>query len=430
MRTASSKLDSVTARKRLAARAAPYFTSIAPKQTLGYVRVDAASAGRWLVQVEIGRGEGGKPVRRRQQLGLADDVAQANGADVLSYKQAYSAALDWAPAEKAAQGALTLRTIVDRYVAGILAAKGERAATGARNVLRFNVLREDRNEQPLPGERGLGDRPVAELTLTELQGWRDSLVKTDTPDDPDAGRRSRSTANRIMKYLKAALNAAFADPANGINSDAAWSKKLRAFSKVDKAREEHFSGEEVLRLIEATRASDAGFADLCEAAFLTGARYGELCALKVRDFNAKRAQLSIPERSSENRCKTGARSVILTREAVEFFERIAADRAPGAPLLSSDGETAWGNGEQQARIKAALAAAELSTDAVFYAFRHSHISRAIENGAPLTLLAKNCGTSVGQIERHYAKVLAQTARDLVQRSMPRLRVVEPIRKAA
>jgi len=74
-------------------------------------------------------------------------------------------------------------------------------------------------------------------------------------------------------------------------------------------------------------------------------------------------------------------------------------------------------------MKAALKATELPASASFYTLRHTYISRAIERGMPLTLVAENVGTSVRMIESNYGKFIAQTRRDLIERTAPTLRVV-------
>jgi hypothetical protein len=55
------------------------------------------------------------------------------------------------------------------------------------------------------------------------------------------------------------------------------------------------------------------------------------------------------------------------------------------------------------------------------------MSRAIERGMPLTLLAENVGTSVKMIEKNYAHMLAASRRALVERTAPRLRVIATAR---
>ena len=71
-------------------------------------------------------------------------------------------------------------------------------------------------------------------------------------------------------------------------------------------------------------------------------------------------------------------------------------------------------------MKRALAGAGLDPSGTFYALRHSYISRAIETGVPLTVLAENCGTNVRMIETTYAKVLAGKRREFIARGAPRL----------
>ena len=64
--------------------------------------------------------------------------------------------------------------------------------------------------------------------------------------------------------------------------------------------------------------------------------------------------------------------------------------------------------------------AGLDPEGTFYALRHSYISRAIEAGMPLNVLAENCGTSVRMIEKTYAKVLANKRREFIASGSPRL----------
>jgi len=72
MRTANAKIRTVTQRRKLGTRVAPYFNSIAPRRLLGYIKNGGETvAGSWIVQVEIGRTETGQAQRRRKMLGMA-----------------------------------------------------------------------------------------------------------------------------------------------------------------------------------------------------------------------------------------------------------------------------------------------------------------------------------------------------------------------
>jgi integrase len=224
-------------------------------------------------------------------------------------------------------------------------------------------------------------------------------------------RRSQDTANRVLSIVKALLNHAVADPANRLSDDSAW-RLVRPFQGVGRAREVHFTVPEMLRLLDGT--DDPAFRDLLTAGFLTGARYGELCACEVRHFDLVRETLYVP------RGKTGPRNVILQPEAVAFFARVVGTRGKEQPLLSRPGGQGWKPSDQQRPMERAIARAGLDPEGTFYALRHSYISRAIEAGVPLTVLAENCGTSVRIIEKTYAKVLASKRREFIVNGAPRL----------
>ena len=109
---------------------------------------------------------------------------------------------------------------------------------------------------------------------------------------------------------------------------------------------------------------------------------------------------------------------------MSFFTRLTKGRSDAAVLLPrSDGDR-WGKSEQARPFKRAAAAAGLPVTASFYTLRHSHISRAIEAGMPLSLVAENCGTSLLMIQRNYAKVLSATRRQSIEATSPKLRLVK------
>jgi integrase len=151
--------------------------------------------------------------------------------------------------------------------------------------------------------------------------------------------------------------------------------------------------------------------NLLTAGFLTGAR--ELVALNVGDFDPAATTLTIAR-------KTGRRTIILQSDAVTFFSRIAADRGIKETLLKRSDGARWNRSHQQRRMAATLAASGPNKSGTFCALRHSYISRAIEGGVPLNIIAENCGMSVRMIENTCAKILAEKRRDFIERGAPSL----------
>lgn len=391
-----------TEREKLAARDKPYFRKVGPGKALGYIR-RPAGPGSWIIREGIGG------LYKTRVIGRADDLGRADGRDVLTYQQALQVATK-PDLPLAGTGRLTVKDAIDAYLK-VLEAKSAHS-------------KETRQRADLHIIPKLGAVRVDRLTKTQIEEWRAGMVRGN-PDsekpgdlgDPEAKRRSQDSANRILTILKAALNHAFADDANAIPTDAAW-RRVKPYDKVGAARGDHFDVAQVRTLIDKASEFDKAFANLLEAGYLTGARYGELVELNVRAFDAKRALLVI------DKGKTGARDVTLTAESVTFFERLTKGRPAAAVLLPRADGDRWGKSEQARPFKRAAKAAELPASASFYTLRHSHISRAIESGMPLSVLAENCGTSLAMIQKNYAKVLASTRRQFVESTSPRLRVVK------
>jgi integrase len=381
-----------TARLRLKPRPKPYFRHVGPGKGLGYIRVKAGP-GKWLAREWMGG------LYKTRIIGLADDIGRADGRDVLTFDQALRIAT--APTLPP-RSRLTVADAIDAYIT-TLASRSDHSK-GAKQAADKHVA------------KPLGHVRVDKLTSSQVNEWLASMVRDD-PEDPDARRRSQANANRVLSILKAALNQAFGDESKGIVSDAAW-RRVKPFKGVAGAREDHFDAAQVRTLIAKAAEFDKTFGELLEAGYLTGARYGELSGLDVRNFDAARAVLII------DKGKTGARVVTLTAESVRFFRRVA-DKRPGDAVLlpRADGER-WGTSEQFRPFRRAAAAAELPATASFYTLRHSHVSRAIESGMPLSLLAENTGTSLLMIQRNYAKVLASTRRETVESTSPKLRRVK------
>lgn len=399
-RRATAVLDSKTARLKLTPRKQSYFTQVADRLTLGYNRREQG-AGKWtrreLVDVIKGR-------YSEREIGTADDYAPANGVDVFSFIQARGYVAGDGPKPKpASREPLTVRAAMEAYLTEF-AGRSRHEANTRKTV--------ERSINPV-----LGALRVARLTKDDLERWRVGLLKPNTPDDPDARRRSQDSANRLFNVLRAGLNHAFADAANHLPSDTAW-RRIKKYKNVGRSRQDFFDAGQVRLLIAKAATFDKTFATLIEGAFLTGARYRELGVLNVGDFNAREGQLTIPE------CKTKLRVTTLSAEGVAFFKRQTAGRPAKAPLFPRLDGGRWTADLQKRPFKRAAALAELPESASFYTLRHTHISLAIDAGQPLILLAENVGTSVEMIQKHYFKMIAKQRALTIEKTAPKLRRVQ------
>lgn len=382
-----------TSRAKLTPRAKPYYRQIGPGKTLGYIR-RKDRAGSWLVRERTaGR-------YKTRVLGQADDLAPADGKDVLAFDQALRQVTDHRAS--APVGKLTVTVALDRYYTA-LAAHTKHAAE-YRAAARKHV-------DPV-----LGNHRVDRLTKSELELWLAGLVREEDDEDPDARRRSQDTANRILTILKAALNSAFEDESNNIPTDAAW-RRVKPFKDVARGRIDDLEAKQVRLFVAKAATFDQALADLIEATYLTGARPpGELASASVKDLNAARRTLHLDG-------KTGERIVTLTDEAAAFLQRLSGGKDRDAPLVPNAEGGRWARSGHYRAVQRALALASLPPTVSLYTLRHAHISRAIERQQPLSLIAENCGTSLAMIQKNYAHVLARTRRDTIQKTSPRLRAV-------
>ena len=164
---------------------------------------------------------------------------------------------------------------------------------------------------------------------------RGSSKGPDRSNDAEAVRRRRATANRVLTYLKAALNHAWRS--GTVPNDDSW-RRVKPFRSVNAPVVRYLSENEITRLLNACA---GGFRDLVHVALLTGRRYGELCRLKVADYNADVSTVTI-------RLGKGgkARHVTPTDEASELFDRIVAGRPCTDAILRHDDDRSWKRSEQ------------------------------------------------------------------------------------
>ena len=413
-----AKMDTRTARGRLPVRDKPHWRCLVPGQLhLGYRRRRADAPGTWTVRRYLGMDEGGAGRYGMELLGLADDFQDADGERVLSFADAQRLAHDRVQqavaqaAEAASPRQMTVADALHDYVEHL---RGERP----------RALREVEGRARTHILPAFKDTLITSLTTDALMRWRDKMaaaparLRTRPGEEqrykakPDDARPRRATVNRTVTVLKAALNHAFA--AGRVADDIAW-RRLKPFGRVDAARPGFLSAEDAGRLIKAADA-DSGFRDLVHAGLLTGCRYGELCALQVKDFAQNRIQIA--------RSKSGkARIVRLEEEGAAFFTSLAAGRAPDEYLLlRGDGEP-WGPSHQSRPMAAACKAARLQHIG-FHQLRHTWASLAVMNGMPLMLVASNLGHSdTRMVEKHYGHLTEDYMAEEIRSSAPRYGVV-------
>lgn len=405
----SPRLETRNARAKLKAREAPYWQTIGPGHQVGYRKGKKHSTwkARWR-NPETDE-------RRQANLGAADDHTGADGVDTLTFWQAQEAARAFfAECERDAnngrdKGApYTVADAINDYLEDLAHTGGDVDSTRRRA---------ERDILP-----SLGDVEARKLTGDAIKQWMRDLANTPakarakadgtmqyrTTTGGDAQRRRRSSANRTLTILKAALNHAWRT--GKVDSDAAW-RTVRPFPKADAARVRYLSLDECRRLLNA---SEPDFRALVRGALLTGCRYGELAALDVADFDRDAAAIHIKDSKSGK-----ARYVYVSDEGMAFFNAQSAGRPADAPMFVKADGTRWGKSHAQRPLARACEAARIDTAITFHELRHTYASQAIMAGAPLMVVATNLGhADTRMVEKHYGHLAHSYVRDTIRKTAP------------
>jgi len=404
----SNRLDSRTARLKLAPRREPYWHAIEAGFAIGYRRI-AGKGGTWVAK-RYTPGKG----RDIKAHGVADDYADADGVRVLTFAQAQAAARGWlADLSRAETGGIdlskpyTVGNALDDYLSHYVT-EGGRAEVAARRVVN-NLIRPT-----------MGDIPIAKLTFADVKRFRDGLAEIGRrfrtkkgtpykpeklrPNDAEQRRKRRATANRVFTFLRAALNLAYRN--RKVASNAAWGA-LVPFGKVNMPRVRFLTDDEALRLAAAC-ATD--MRSLVTAALLTGCRYGELTKMRAADFDRDNGTLLIPESKSGK-----PRHVVLADEGRRFFDTMTTGKAADALVfLRSDGRV-WKDTDQIRPLKAACRAARISPAVSFHILRHTYASRLARAGVPMAVIAAQLGhADLRMTTRHYAHLSPGYVADTVR----------------
>lgn len=406
-----AKLAKREQRLRLEGRKKPYWMTLNEGEHLGYYR--GARVGKWVARYRRA-GAGGN--YQETTIAEADDNADADGSVILNFKQAQDAARKWFLSLERnggrRTGIYTVSDALDDYLGGF---QGKDLANTSRRI--------EAIVRPQMGKHG-----VAELTTKTVSDWLLSLASAparlrtakgaeqqnvrETPDTDEGRRRRRSSANRILTILKAALNAAYRD--GKVSADDAW-RRVKPFAKADAPKLRYLAEHEARRLVNAC---DPAFRPLVQAALLTGARYSELAGLEVRDFDRQSQTIWLRV------TKAGiARAVYLEDEGVRLFDQAVLGKPSDDLIFPRPDGKRWGPSQQARPFAAACAAARLAPTG-FHDLRRTYGARLALRGVPMAVIAEALGHADERVtRRHYAHLSKSYVADTVRGAVAGLGIV-------
>lgn len=369
-------------RKALKSRREPYWYRLEAGGYLGYRKL-AEGEGTWIA-------------RHRDAEGKQHYNALGTFAGDRAFDDARDAAATWL--KGCAAGVVVKgETVADacrEYVQHLLHERGKRSARDAE--IRF---------ERLVYAKPIGSVRLDRLGISAVRKWLRDQVPAET-DDEEAVRCAKDTANRNLASFKAALNLAMKDERAG--SDLAW-KAVLPFRDVGRRRQCYLTLEQRRALLKALPPDLAIF---IQGLMLTPCRPGELAAVTVSDFDRRQRTLRI------RKSKTEPRVITLSTDAAIHFEAAARGRIGDAPLFARILETEdgprlapWDKDAWKKPIRAAVAAAGLPADTVAYSLRHTAISDLVASGMDILTVARQAGTSVAMIDKHYGHLRHDVVRE-------------------
>jgi len=423
-------LKSKESRTYLKPQGAPYWQEIDTGLHLGYRK--NKKGGVWCVRRRIN----GKYIKK--SIGDADDQLPADDIAVLSFTQARKLAEDFfeiteaAEAPKRIKGAYTIADAVTDYLdwyqlnrkayertnlvckAHILPSLGQIKISQLK-TRRINKWLQDIAKSPPRASGGKPKPPYAtKINTGKLTKRNYNIIYKYKPLPysewtEEMQRKRKSTANRILTVLKAALNYAWREGNGGDREE--W-QKVKPFEDADAPKVSHLTEEQAKALLAA---ASKDFRSMARAALLTGCRYGELTRLKVSDLDS--SQLFI------EKTKTGkSRHVPLSNDGVAFFKALATGKQQNELLLTHQDGSNWDRSHQTRPMRQACEKASIDPPVGFHVLRHTYATLLLRTdgsqGVSIRYVAALIGDSVATCEKHYGHVIQDDLRKEVARKLP------------
>jgi integrase len=412
------KIESRTARAKLKPSGKPTYFDLGSKLHLGYRQ--GKGAGVWVARHYVGLGR-----YVTESLAEADDIADANGGGVLSFRQAQDAARAWLADLDEKDRIAALGPVVS-VAAAVKEYLNERStARDAMGKLK-HVL----------ADKTLAETALAALKVDDLKRWRASLL----------GKMTEASARRVVNDARAALNAAaerYGDDALSATISNVISKGFKAPKNgaVENLREKQIlSDADIRRVIDAAKEIDEqqGWGgDLFRMIVVlasTGARFSQVRRLRVIDLDIENGRLNVPTSLKGTSTEKASHIALpIMPEVVDALRPAVAGRrghealllrprwrrepGPGLGVLKIYERGAWGSASTLTRPWLAIITEAELKGAIPYALRHSSIVRGLRAGLPIQLVARLHDSSATMIEKFYSRYIVSGLDDLARAAL-------------
>ena len=277
----------------------------------------------------------------------------------------------------------------------------------------------------------LAAKPLNRLDDKDLREWKADLPNT----------LASATVRRLVNDLKACLNLAGTKYRKQLPADYGSTVKFGLRSDLVSpapARRQILSDDHVRSIIAAAKSYDVedgwdgDLGRLIHVLASTGARLSQVTRITVGDVLLARKIIMIPvSRKGRGTKQIEHVAVPVAKDVIDALLPILGNREVQSPLLerwrhkqinpstwTKDRRGPWRTASELTRPWAEIIRnANLPSDTLPYALRHSSIVRGLRHGLPTRLVAALHDTSSAMIEKHYAAFISDALEDLAARAV-------------
>lgn len=260
-------------------------------------------------------------------LAEPDDVLDANGDTILSWKQAFAKAIEWMEFQTKGEPAalnpnITIATAVRAYIERRDARKEAQAGRAVRSDAYYKL------DRHVLSDKRLASLALRDLTEADLRSWQKKLAK-----------QKYTSTQRLLNDFKAALNAAWAEHRKALPSDLPTTIKfglaLDAPAIPESASRENqiLADAEIRKVVAAAQEVDEDFGRMVAVLAATGARFAQIRRMTVADALLEQGRLMIPQSFKGKKKSNQPIRVAIGADIVEHLRPVVEDRSLSAPLL-------------------------------------------------------------------------------------------------
>lgn len=389
---------------------------------IGYYR--GTRGGKWIVRH---REAGASGPYATTTLGVADDLAEADGENILSFKHAVDQGMEWIRRQAAGGKTLDPNMTVGDAVMAYIGIRDQRTSAMAGRPKRSSASYTLGNN--VMTDQGLRDTKLRDLSEADLRAWQRRIAIA-----------SGSTKQRVANDLKAALNLAFEEHRRVLPTDLPVTIKygLKPSSSLDSApravaRDNQVLDDPVIRKILVTGEDMDPDGDHFTMSLLlaaTGARFSQLARMIVADVQPSLRRVMVPPSRKGKGKATKPIAVQVGDDVMRALLPLVDGRDANEALLlrwryrqikptvwERVDRRPWQSSSEMMRWWRNVVEAAGVPGVIPYALRHSSIVRQIRANLPIRLVAALHDTSVLMIERHYARWIAESLDELAARAV-------------